>query len=696
MKNVFSGYNNDQLEDLFSNYLIDSWSYSKVAAFSRNEKAFERSYIYNIKDARSASSVAGNAYHEGLRLFFDNLTKGEVTNISDALEVAYDHINCVGAEQWKIQKTNPTVESCILTANKKASSLLTNFYKESGVYIDEIKEVLGVEQAYTSFLTINGVDIPLPCHAVVDLLIRTMDGKLVVIDHKSKTSFTDEKDLVYTGGKQAITYLKSVEEALGQRVDEVWFIENKISKNKDGSPQLKKCKIVFDNDTRKLYEALLYEPLKRMIEAVADPDYVYVINDNDNFIDKASLYEFWAKTLVSEVSDFDIQENKKEIIEKRTKKIRDATLAGVNPKVITEFRKHAAAFISFNLNENMTDSEKIEHVLRVFGIIVSVKHEILGYSSNTYLLEVSAGVKIANVAKYKLDIANAINVPNIRVGEDLMIYNGCSYLYFESPKKRDKDLLWDAKYLKDFKIPIGIDNFGRPIVWDLDNHSTPHMLMCGATGSGKSVSIYSTIAYAKLAGVKDIIVFDPKYEFLKLKEEGITVINEINDIEKKMKDLVEEMKARTKTGLADKKLVVFDEFADAVSSARSGSQLDIKEMVEVGEYAPKKNQPARPKMALKVVGHEKSLEENLKILLQKGRSLGFRIISATQRASTKIITGDAKVNFPVQVCFRVPKEIDSKVVLDESGAELLSGAGDGLIHSPEYFELVRFQAFYKK
>ena len=83
------------------------------------------------------------------------------------------------------------------------------------------------------------------------------------------------------------------------------------------------------------------------------------------------------------------------------------------------------------------------------------------------------------------------------------------------------------------------------------------------------------------------------------------------------------------------------------------------------------------------------------MLLQKGRSCGFRIVAATQRASTKIITGDAKVNFPVQVCFRVPKEADSRVVLDEGGAESLAGRGDGLIKSPEYGEVIRFQAFYK-
>jgi DNA segregation ATPase FtsK/SpoIIIE-like protein len=96
-----------------------------------------------------------------------------------------------------------------------------------------------------------------------------------------------------------------------------------------------------------------------------------------------------------------------------------------------------------------------------------------------------------------------------------------------------------------------------------------------------------------------------------------------------------------------------------------------------------------------VVAVDRALEENLRLLLQKGRSSGYRIIAATQRASTKVITGDAKVNFPVQVCFRVPKDIDSMVVIDEPGAESLNGRGDGLIKSPEYLNVVRFQAFYK-
>ena len=227
------------------------------------------------------------------------------------------------------------------------------------------------------------------------------------------------------------------------------------------------------------------------------------------------------------------------------------------------------------------------------------------------------------------------------------------------------------------------------IYWDIDNQATPHLLICGATGSGKSVSIVSTLQYALEAGITDIYIFDPKYEFTRFNGMKIKVYNEIEDIETSMRKLVEDMQRRAKAGVSHKTLVIFDEFADAVAAAKSGKELDIKEQVCTGISAA-----GMPKFEMKTVGRLKSLEENLKILLQKGRSLGFRIIAATQRASTKVITGDAKVNLPVQICFRVPKEVDSKVVLDESGAESLNGRGDGLMRSPEYPNVIRFQGFY--
>lgn len=239
-------------------------------------------------------------------------------------------------------------------------------------------------------------------------------------------------------------------------------------------------------------------------------------------------------------------------------------------------------------------------------------------------------------------------------------------------------------------MPVGVDNFGNTIYWDLDNHSTPHVLVCGATGSGKSVFLNSTIQYALKSGIDDIYIFDPKYEFGHLRSDNVSVICDYEEIELEIMTLVEEMNNRVKSGVSKKTMIIFDEFADAVANSRKGNELKNYGEEQVGIY-----KDGRPKMKRVLKSTDKSLEENLRILLQKGRSSGFRIVAATQRASTKVITGDAKVNFPVQICFRVPKDVDSMVVIDEPGAESLTGRGDGLIKSPEYNNVIRFQGFYK-
>jgi hypothetical protein len=698
---AYRGLSPDNYEELFSNFLMDSWSFSKVNSFSRNEKAFEMSYIYRVPSRRSASTIAGQAYHAALEHYFLAVKDGKKKDIIDLQQVAFGHIEEVPSNEWKLQKTTPTMEQCILSATEITTKLIDNFFQEKAIY--NFKEIISVEKYYDEFVTVNGVDIPLPCHAKLDLVAKTHDDKIVVVDHKSKSIFSDEKALAFSIGKQAVTYYHTLDAGSDMIADEVWFVENKYSKNRDGSPQLNCFKSIMDEDTIRLYDALLYEPLKRMMEAISNPDYVYLMNESDNYIDSAELHAFWAQTMIAEVDEFNIPDSKKGIIRNRLKKIRDSTLATINPSIIKNFRKNASEFIQFDLNsKNMTTEEKIEHVLRTLGIIVKVSHKFEGYSNDTYLLEMSAGTNLSSIFRYKLDIANALNVPSIRINKELFIYENKSYIAIEAPKKRVEDLFFDPVYLKDMKIPVGLDNFKSPVVWDLENQSTPHVLICGATGSGKSVAIITILEYAKLSGIKDIIIFDPKLEFTKYNgKNGIEVFNDIDDIETMMEFLVEEMNERIQKGSNSKKLILFDEFADAVSASRKGKELDIKEMVQVGEYRSKKGPmgfqlPPEPKMKLMVVGRKKSLEENLKVLAQKGRSCGFRILAATQRASVKVITGDAKVNFPVQICFRVPKEIDSKVVLGESGAEALTGRGDGLISSPEYLDLVRFQAFYKE
>ena len=694
--NKYNGYTPDELQNMLSGYLIESWSYSKVNTFARNEKQFEKSYVYLEPDKRSVTSIAGNAYHEALKSFFEQFNDGEKTPGLVALtQAAYDYIdNEVGDNDWRLTDSLPTVDQAKEKCITVTTALLENFCAEYAIYTQHIGEVLSVEEKDAAFVVCNGVDIPLPLHYIADLVIRTKDGKTVIIDHKSKGQYTSDDEVALVHGQQAMTYVLGYEQSVddgSRRVDEVWFIENKYSKNRNKSEQLRLHRFVMDEDSRKLYEFYLYQPLRRMLEAVSDPDYIYTINVADNLADKAELYEFSARTLIAEVDDFpNIPDSKRPLIEKRQRKIKDSSIAVISPRVIRSFRKSAASFITFDYSHsNMTNKEKIEHKFRTFGKQVQVTHEIEGYSCNTYLCEVAAGIAIDSLKTYAKDIAYALDVPSVRIAHDLVVYEGRSFLSIEVSKKRTETLEWDASLLEGHKIPLGKDNFKSVVTWDMDNHSTPHMLVCGATGSGKSVLIRSTIAYAMLADMR-VIIMDPKYEFTALSDK-CEVWNDIADIERRMKELVEEMQG-LKGSFGGMTLIVFDEFADAVSSARSGKELDIKQEVIVGEY-----KDGRPKKAWEVVGREKSLEENLKMLLQKGRSLGYRIVAATQRASAKVITGDAKVNFPCVCCFRVPKALDSKVVIDEEGAQALAGGGDGLYKSPEYMDrLVRFQGFFYK
>ena len=682
--NRYSQLSPERLEEHFSNYLIDSWSYSAVSCFARNEKAFEMQYIYREKDTRSITSIAGNAYHAALKEFFAGYTDDESgPSIVNLTLWAYEYLDDIGANEWRLTEKFPTVEQAKAEATRMVNNLIESFVSELSTYTDHIARVLGVEERHDVWVTVNGVDIPLPLHAVVDLAVLLDDGSVAIIDHKSKGQYTDEKELALVHGQQAITYVKAWEEMHpGQEVSQVWFIENKISRNKDGSAQMRKHVFTMDADSRRLFEALLYEPLRRMLEAVADPDYIYTINPSDNFVDMAVLYDFWARTQISEIEDFEyIPSAKKDLLAKRQRKIKDSSVGSVAPKVITNFRKNAAAFITLDYaHSNMTNEQKIEHLMRTYNIQVQVAHKIEGFSCDTYLCEVAPGVELLSIFRHSLDIANALDVPRVRLqGEPLVMYQGKSYLAVEVNKKRTEDLPWDAKYLEGRRIPLGLDNYRNTVVWNLDNNTTPHVLVCGATGSGKSVCLTNILFYAVEAGVTDITILDPKFEFAYASLPScVRVLSDISDIEKALADMVRDMNERVRLRMKHLSLVIFDEFADAADQMRTGRDLDIRD--EEG----------------KVVGHEKSLLENFKMLLQKGRSAGFRFVAATQRASVKTIPGDIKVNLPVQVCFRVPKGLDSKVVIDTEGAETLAGAGDGLIHSPEYNDgLVRFQAFYR-
>ena len=107
---AYRDLSNEKMEELFSNYLINSWSFSKLGTFARNEKSFEMQYIYCEYPRTSPSSVAGQAYHSALKMYFRELSEGVTLDIVDLEQLAFDEISSFEANKWKLQKTTKTIE----------------------------------------------------------------------------------------------------------------------------------------------------------------------------------------------------------------------------------------------------------------------------------------------------------------------------------------------------------------------------------------------------------------------------------------------------------------------------------------------------------------------------------------------------------------------------------------------------------
>ena len=204
MESKYAHLVGDALEEHLSNYLVDSWSFSGVSTFARNEKAFEMQYIYRERRKSIISSVVGSAYHYALKQYFSSWANVSPDPVQ-MLQWAYDYLNGVPANEWRLGTRNPTVENSIEIATARINKLITSFCEEYEIYTEHVAEVLSVEVKDSAWVVINGVDIPLPCHIIIDLVVRLDDGRIVIIDHKSKSAYTAEDEIALVHGQQAIT-----------------------------------------------------------------------------------------------------------------------------------------------------------------------------------------------------------------------------------------------------------------------------------------------------------------------------------------------------------------------------------------------------------------------------------------------------------------------------------------------------------
>jgi len=341
----------------------------------------------------------------------------------------------------------------------------------------------------------------------------------------------------------------------------------------------------------------------------------------------------------------------------------------------------------------------LERTLDDFSIKARVVNIESGPVVTRYELSLAAGIKVQRLVGLADDIAIATKAPSVRIVAPIP---GKSTVGVEIPNSvkevvRLRELIESDTYRnKKYVIPIfiGKDTSGQPIIQDLT--SMPHLLIAGATGSGKSVCINSMIISMLMtqnpADLKLILV-DPKMVEL-TGYEGIAHLRT---------PVVTDMKRAPR--VLEWAVTAMDERYDLL--AKVGVR-HIKQYNLLGEeglkkrigedYDPKTTPPQLPLIVIIVdefadmmLIARKEVEYSITRLAQKSRAVGIHIVLATQRPSVDVITGLIKSNMPTRVTFQMTAKVDSRTILDRNGAEALLGSGDMLYLPPGTSDLVRGQ-----
>jgi S-DNA-T family DNA segregation ATPase FtsK/SpoIIIE len=346
-------------------------------------------------------------------------------------------------------------------------------------------------------------------------------------------------------------------------------------------------------------------------------------------------------------------------------------------------------------------SRQVEFKLKDFKIEAKVVGAYPGPVITRFEMEPAAGVRGSQVSSLDKDIARGLSVVSVRVVD---VIPGKNVIGLEIPNTHKQtvylsEILRSDKYdqLKSpLALALGKDIGGKPVVVDLAK--MPHLLVAGTTGSGKSVAVNAMVlSLLYKASAKDVrmIMIDPKMLELSVYE-GIPhllapVVTDMKEAANALRWCVAEMERRYKL-MAAVGVRNLGGFNKKVKDADNAGQPLLDPLFRPNPDMP--NLAAEPLETLPyiviiidefadmmmIVG--KKVEELIARLAQKARAAGVHLILATQRPSVDVITGLIKANIPTRIAFQVSSKIDSRTILDQSGAEALLGHGDMLYLPP--------------
>jgi len=341
-------------------------------------------------------------------------------------------------------------------------------------------------------------------------------------------------------------------------------------------------------------------------------------------------------------------------------------------------------------------SRLIEKKLSDFGVSVKVLAAYPGPVITRYEIEPAVGVKGSQIVNLVKDLARALSVVAIRVVETIP-GKSCMGLEIPNPHRQSvrlAEILGSESYHSahsQLALALGKDIAGNPVIADLGK--MPHLLVAGTTGSGKSVAINAMILsllYKSEPRHVRMILVDPKMLELSVYQDIphllAPVVIDMKQAANALSWCTAEMDRRYRlmSWLGVRNLSGYNH--KIAEAEKHGRTIEDPNTLESGDP-----QPLKPLPVIVVVIDEladlmmvagKKVEELIARLAQKARAAGIHLILATQRPSVDVITGLIKANIPARIAFQVSSKVDSRTILDQSGAEALLGSGDMLYLPP--------------
>ncbi len=354
--------------------------------------------------------------------------------------------------------------------------------------------------------------------------------------------------------------------------------------------------------------------------------------------------------------------------------------------------------ISVDQDEQMENQDKIRNTLADFGIGITDIHATVGPTVTLYEIRPDKGVKIAKIRNLGDDIALSLAAIGVRI---IAPIPGKGTVGIEVANKDPqtvsmRTIITSKAYQEcKYELPLAIGSTINNKVYIADLTKMPHLLVAGATGQGKSVGLNAMIAsllYRKHPAELKFVLVDPKmvefslyralerHYLAKLPDEAEPVITKPEKVVATLSSLCVEMDARydllKMAGVRNIK-EYNAKFTSKVLNPEKGHKFMPYIVVIVDEFADL------------IMTAGKEVETPIARLAQKARAIGIHVILATQRPSANVITGVIKANFPARMAFKVASGIDSRTVLDATGAQQLIGRGDMLVSNNSEMERVQ-------